>query len=31
MDLEGIGAVISKKEYYILIEEVIKQSPAMQA
>lgn len=31
MNLEGIGAVISKKEYYILIEEVIKQSPAMQA
>ena len=31
MNLEGIGAVISKKEYYILIEEIIKQSPAMQA
>lgn len=30
-DFEGIGAVISKKDYYIQIEEVIKGSPAFTA
>ncbi|MFA7298369.1 MAG: S41 family peptidase [Candidatus Absconditabacterales bacterium] len=30
-DLEGIGAVISKKDYYIQIDEVIKGSPAFNA
>lgn len=30
-ELEGIGAVVTKKEYYVLIEEVLKQSPAAQA
>lgn len=30
-DFEGIGAVISKKDYYILVEEVIKESPAFKA
>ncbi|MEI8009319.1 MAG: hypothetical protein WCI00_08390 [bacterium] len=30
-DLEGIGAVISKKDYYIQIDEVIKGSPAFLA
>ena len=30
-DLEGIGAVISKKDYYIQIDEVIKGSPAFVA
>ncbi len=30
-DFEGIGAVISKKDYYIQIEEVIKWSPAFTA
>jgi carboxyl-terminal processing protease len=27
-DFEGIGAVISKKDYYIQIDEIIKGSPA---
>ncbi|MCX6823357.1 MAG: S41 family peptidase [candidate division SR1 bacterium] len=27
-DFEGIGAVVSKKEYYVLVEEVLKASPA---
>lgn len=31
MDFEWIGAVVSKKEYYVMIEEVIKWSPAYQA
>lgn len=30
-DFEGIGAVVSKKDYYVLIEEVIKDSPAFKA
>lgn len=30
-DFEGIGAVVSKKEYYVMIEEVLKWSPAYQA
>lgn len=30
-DLEGIGAVVAKRDYYILIEEIIKESPAFQA
>lgn len=30
-NFEGIGAVISKKDYYVLIEEVIKDSPAFKA
>jgi carboxyl-terminal processing protease len=30
-DLEGIGAVVTKKDYYIMIEEVIKSSPAYNA
>ncbi len=30
-DFEGIGAVISKKDYYIQIDEIIKWSPAFQA
>jgi carboxyl-terminal processing protease len=30
-DVEGIGAVVTKKDYYILIEEVLKESPAMKA
>jgi len=30
-DLEGIGAVVAKKDYYILIEEVLKESPAFKA
>lgn len=30
-DLEWIGAVVGKKDYYILIEEVIKESPAFKA
>lgn len=30
-NFEGIWAVISKKDYYILIEEVIKESPAFKA
>lgn len=30
-NFEWIGAVVSKKEYYILIEEVIKESPAFNA
>lgn len=30
-DLEGIGAVVAKKDYYILIEEVLKESPAFNA
>jgi carboxyl-terminal processing protease len=30
-DFEGIGAVISKKDYYIQIDEVIKGSPAFTA
>jgi len=30
-DFEGIGAVVRKKEYYVLIEEVIKDSPAFKA
>ncbi len=30
-DFEWIGAVISKKDYYILIDEVIKDSPAFKA
>lgn len=29
--IEGIGAVVSKKDYYVQIEEVIKGSPAFQA
>lgn len=30
-DLEWIGAVVAKKDYYILIEEVLKESPAFNA
>lgn len=30
-DLEGIGAVVSKKDYYIQIDEIIKWSPAFKA
>lgn len=30
-DFEGIGAVVSKKEYYVQIEEVLKSTPAYQA
>lgn len=30
-DIEGIWAVVTKKDYYIMIEEVIKGSPAYQA
>ncbi|AHB41410.1 Peptidase S41A [candidate division SR1 bacterium RAAC1_SR1_1] len=30
-NFEGIGAVISKKDYYVLVEEVIKDSPAFKA
>jgi len=30
-DFEGIGAVVTKKDYYIMIEEVIKSSPAYNA
>ncbi len=30
-DFEGIGAIISKKDYYVLVEEVIKDSPAAKA
>jgi len=30
-DLEWIGAVVAQKDYYILIEEVIKESPAFKA
>jgi carboxyl-terminal processing protease len=30
-DFEGIGAVISKKDYYIQIDEIIKGSPAFTA
>lgn len=30
-DLEWIGAVVGQKDYYILIEEVIKESPAFKA
>jgi len=30
-DFEGIGAVVKKKEYYVLIEEVLKDSPAQKA
>jgi len=30
-NLEGIGAVVTKKDYYIMIEEVIKGSPAFNA
>ena len=30
-DFEGIGAVVSKKEDYVLIEEIVKWSPAYQA
>ncbi|HBB03852.1 TPA: hypothetical protein DCZ39_03050 [Patescibacteria group bacterium] len=30
-DFEGIGAVISKKDYYIQIDEIIKGSPAFAA
>lgn len=31
LDFEWIGAVISKKDYYVLIEEIIKDSPAFKA
>ncbi len=30
-DLEWIGAVVAKKDYYVLIEEVLKESPAFNA
>jgi|GEM_PF-409336 len=30
-DFEGIGAVVTKKDYYVMIEEVIKSSPAYNA
>jgi carboxyl-terminal processing protease len=30
-DFEGIGAVVTKKEEYVLIEEVLKGSPAFKA
>ena len=30
-DFEGIGAVVSKKEYYVMIEEILKDSPAFKA
>jgi carboxyl-terminal processing protease len=30
-NLEGIGAVVTKKDYYVMIEEVIKSSPAYNA
>ncbi|MEI6425951.1 MAG: S41 family peptidase [Candidatus Absconditabacteria bacterium] len=30
-DFEGIGAVVSKKDYYVLVEELIKGSPAFKA
>lgn len=30
-DFEWIGAVVSKKEYYVMIEEILKWSPAFQA
>ena len=30
-DFEGIGAVISKKDYYIQIDEIVKGSPAFKA
>lgn len=30
-NFEGIGAVVTKKDYYVMIEEVIKQSPAFNA
>ena len=30
-DFEGIGAVVSKKEYYVQVEEILKWSPAYQA
>jgi len=30
-DLEWIGAVVAKKDYYVLIEEVLKESPAFKA
>ncbi|MCK9467223.1 MAG: S41 family peptidase [Candidatus Absconditabacterales bacterium] len=30
-NFEGIGAAVTKKEYYIQIEEVLKESPAMKA
>ncbi len=30
-DFEGIGAVVRKKEYYVLVEEVLKDSPAFKA
>ena len=31
MDFEWIGAVVTKKDYYVLIEETIKESPAFKA
>ncbi|HKL44054.1 MAG TPA: S41 family peptidase [Candidatus Absconditabacterales bacterium] len=30
-EFEGIGAIVNKKDYYILIEEVLKESPAFKA
>lgn len=30
-DFEGIGAVVTKKDYYVMIEEIIKDSPAFKA
>lgn len=30
-NFEGIGAVISKKDYYVLVEEIMKDSPAFKA
>ncbi|MFA5748165.1 MAG: S41 family peptidase [Candidatus Absconditabacterales bacterium] len=31
MNFEGIGAVVTKKDYYVMIEEVLKSSPAFDA